>query len=316
MKYLSGVLSISVIAMLLLPSIAHADGAMLSHKPMFKKSGETPVVKEPEQQAVILFTGDMEQLIISPTYQGPSGRLAWIVPVPARPVVDTADMRIFVELKALLRTKPSQSRFGSSSGFGGAGQAGKPAVEVIERKVIGGYDISVIESADGTELMRWLESNEFRLPSNARSPIVDYVRGGWFFVACKVTAPDAVEPNDARDLSPIRIRFPVSKPIYPLRLSAANPGAFDILVYIISPMSAIGSTSTNLVLDRGPRKCTLMHRVVAVLPRVVPGESSDPCPALLKLVDDDTYIWRESLQLLPSDCRRDVLWYAPGSVEF
>ncbi|MHB1001928.1 MAG: DUF2330 domain-containing protein [Armatimonadota bacterium] len=301
------VLTISMLV-LLIYGTAFSDGAMFSHRSSADKG---IVVKEPEQQAVVLFTGSEEQLIISPTYKGPAGRFAWVIPVPTMPKVDTADMRIFNELKTLL--PPKAQRSGVKGGLGGiSGKDEKPAVEVLERKTIGGYDMSVIKSADGTELFKWLQDNEFHLPQKARSPIVDYVRGGWFFVACKVNAAGPGDGEQTGNLSPIKITFKSQRPIYPVRLSAANPEPFDMLIYVITPASAITTGSTVLRVDRGPRKCTPVLNASALIRPIVYGNAPDDHPALSALVHEDAYVWRESVRLMPSDCRSDLLWYQPG----
>lgn len=296
----------AVILVFLICGSAFGDGAMFSHR---SSVGKGVVVKEPEQQAVVLFTGQEEQLIISPTYKGPAGRFAWVIPVPSMPRIDTADMSIFKELKILIPPRMQKS----GSGLGGvSGKDGKPKVEVIERQMIGGYDVSVIQSTSGTELYKWLQDNGFDLPRSARSPIVDYVKGRWFFVACKVNASGLGDGEQTGDLSPIRMTFKSQRPIYPIRLSAANPEPFDMLVYVIVPISVIVPGSTVLSIDLGPRKCTPVLRAEAVIRAVAAVDASNKYPALSAFVREDAYVWRESVRLMPSDCRRDLLWNQPG----
>ncbi len=67
-----------------------ADGGFLG------KRGD---IAEPDQKAVILFSGGVEDLIIQVQYEGAVNDFAWLVPLPAKPEVSVVEGNPFPELR-------------------------------------------------------------------------------------------------------------------------------------------------------------------------------------------------------------------------
>lgn len=213
-------LLLSILVVLAACGPAVGDGIFVPDLATWKQLREEGRIAEPEQHAIIFFDNGQEQLFIKPKYEGPAEKFAWIVPVPSKPEVEIADEALFFEV------------FGATNKM----IAAEPAkVEVLEQKVVGDYAVSVLRSEDGDALTKWLAENGYHLPDSASVPVAGYVAKGWTFVACKIVAAKASGSVRSGALQPLKLTFATKKPVYPLRLSAANPGPFDLIVHLIIP---------------------------------------------------------------------------------
>ena len=114
--------------------------------------------------------------------------------------------------------------------------AGKSAaVEVLKSGVVGSYDVAVISSPDGAALRDWLTEFGVSVTPAETSVIGAYAKEGWCFVASKlaVTSEMIAAPH------PLGLRFAVSSPVYPMRLTGVGndvsggsvPLELELLVY-------------------------------------------------------------------------------------
>lgn len=121
---------------------------------------------------------------------------------------------------------------GTPRGGGGPG----PAVEVLERRVIGSYDVSTVASADPDALGAWLKDNGFTMSPAAQPVIADYVKAGWVFSAAKLRRDkDTLEPSAPH---PLVFKFKSHDPVYPLRLTAVENGPLKVDLYVFGPERA------------------------------------------------------------------------------
>lgn len=294
--------------LLLLATVTYADGIMMpEEKAAALQRMEQALINEPEQKAAIFFSNGVEQLIISPSYEGSAERFAWVVPVPAKPQVEVADAALFHDLMDITKTmimavEPA------------IGTLAEDSVKVIERKTVGDYDVSVLSSTEGNALMKWLSSNGYHLPAKAADPIQYYVGKRWTFVACRVKDPSAsAQGLRTGTLAPLSMTFASKRPIYPLRLSSANPKPFTLLVYLIVPPDTNGGVKI-VTLDAppptayGPR-CDFSDRHTL-------GPESDgypAVPALRKLAPCDSVVWAavhpyNAPEVRPEQCTHDLAW--------
>jgi hypothetical protein len=118
------------------------------------------------------------------------------------------------------------------------GIASGPAVagvEVLERKLVGSFDVGVLRSDDSGALAHWLDDNGFAVPSAAKPAMDQYVREGWFFVAAKVHR----DGSGVATPHPLVLRFAAKEPVYPMRLTAAaidHPLRLEL--YVFGPQRA------------------------------------------------------------------------------
>jgi len=208
---------------------ALADGAFLAPNP------ERTDIREPEQKAVIYWHDGTEDLILNASYEGAPADFAWVVPVPAKPQVEEFDGAIFHELARLTAPPPMlEGRQDKAKSMAAAPTA--PAVEVVERKEVGPYDVAVLTATGAGALSQWLERNGYRFPAEHAAVLEHYTRGTWHFVAMRVAPGKAgrVAGLASGAVASIRLTFACpDAPLYPLRISAINEGATEVLLYLL-----------------------------------------------------------------------------------
>lgn len=211
---------------------ARGDGCFL---PPLDYSGQD--LTEPSQRAVVVHCDGRESLFLFVDYQGASDRFAWIVPCPAKPDVRTAGSKVLLEvakyyhhLEVLRWQEELRQRGGDEGQQGGGGpQPESQEVRIHEVKLAGPYEIAIVSANEGESLAAWLTRNGYAAPANAAPILQKYIDQRWYFAAIKVRAV----AGRLQTLPPILLQFPTDMPIYPLRISAINPGLVDVLVYYL-----------------------------------------------------------------------------------
>lgn len=298
-----------VAVLLLAQSLALADGVFFPTEQQWKQMRERSLINEPEQKAVVFFSKVTEQLIISPSYDGPSSSFAWVLPVPSRPKVEILKGAIFHELAALTMPKPALHKGRSDS----VSASAPGAVTVLERKTVGAYDVSVLQATDGQALMKWLKANKYHLPEKAVGPIQSYVKQKWTFVASRIKVPADSKGLKTGTLAPLRLTFKAGKPVYPLKLSSANPKPFSLVVYYIVRTRDIGVREDWMPLLSSPRS---PNEPVRTYRKAVVEIGQKSYPTLKKLDSGEMQVFVERSYVSPSQCTRDMVWEAPQHIIF
>ena len=293
-----------LLTFLVLQGTAFGDGCFMPEERTWQQQREQALINEPEQKAVVFFSKGTEQLIISPSYEGASTGFAWVLPVPTRPKVEILKGAIFHELAKLVMPKPRAMHKNKATD---ALSAPAGAVIVLERKTVGAYDVSVLQATDPKALMNWLKANKYHLPANAVKPMKSYVNERWTFVACRIKVPGSAKGLRTGTLAPLRLTFKAENPIYPLRLSSANPERFDLLVYVILRTEDIGGLKSKLALAGSPGK----PNQAATLRKAIVSEDQDSYPTLAKLGSPEMQVFVEHSYPMPSQCVRDMIWTLP-----
>ena len=292
-----------ILYVLLAVGIVRPDGIMLPDLSAWRAQRERALINEPEQKAAIFYEKGREQLIISPSYAGPSSNFAWVIPVPARPQVKILRGELFHELARIVEPAPPRSPSTKSAGRASDSASGG-GVTLLERKTVGAYDVSVLSATDGNALKKWLDRNRYYLPDSARRPIAAYVRQKWTFVACRIKAPKQA-PKQASGLqsgtlAPLHLTFATPHPIYPMRLSSANPRPFKVLLYLIVPAAEVGSVKLTSWPGASPTEGDGVP--VRLFAR---GEEY---PTLNRLSSRFLRIFWKKTTLPPESCTRDYIW--------
>lgn len=295
----------AALALQVLPVAVGADGCLMVDEATWRARRERALINEPEQKAVVFFSKGTEQLIISPSYEGPSSNFAWVVPVPSRPKVEILEGAIFHELARLVSPPPTAGKFVAADR---AALAEVPAVTVLERKTVGSYDVSVLSANDSGALMRWLSNHKYHLPEKARAPVNSYIKQRWTFVACRIKAPGSAKGLKTGTLAPLKLTFKADGPVYPLRISAANPEPFDLLVYLVVPSNEAGRDERYVGLVR---PCGIETRVDTRLAATLEA-GQDDYPTLAKLSTQDLTVYRVVAgwkgKMEPRHCTNDLFW--------
>ena len=308
------VAALTLVGLGLLSEVGQTDGCLMPSGKAWKIQREKALINEPDQKALIFFRDGTEQLVISPSFDGATGDFAWVVPVPARPKVKVLEGAPFHELARLVEPAPPRSMSAKMS----APAAGRPSgpVTVLERKTVGDYDVSVLSSTDANALMHWLETNSYHLPPKAEAPMQEYVKKGWTFVACRIKAPKSAQGLHKGTLTPLRLIFPASKPIYPMRLSSANPEPFMMLVYLVMPSGGGGGISRHVTPTISV--ATAPDTVDCQKPRhpaaLFTQENRRSFPTLAGLSRFDLNVYFIRTEIRPEDCTQDIAWNTPTTI--
>jgi len=289
-----------VLLMLLLGTgAAYADGCYFMRETDWRKLREKAFITEPEQKALILFNNGQEDLIISPSYQGAAADFAWVIPVPARPKVATLEGALFHEMAAL----QPLGRYKKAAAPASKSVGKSDDVKVIERKTVGDYDVSVLEANNGHALLEWLTLHQYHLHAAAEKPLSTYVHEKWTFVACRIKAPATAAAGLQQGiLAPLRLTFRTRKPVYPMRLSAANHDPFIVQLYLVLP-TRLGASFDVVYAPAQPRRWNIGARAIADL--ATPREH---CPTLAKLYAGAVRVYSQSMRIAPNECTADYVW--------
>lgn len=285
-------------ALALAAQTARADGALFPRKDAWQEQRERALITEPAQKAALIYSHGREQLIISPSFSGPPGDFAWVVPVPSRPQVKILHGALFHELARIVEPPPPVRVYTPDGGARAPGPPHRRPVVLLERKTVGAYDVSILSATDGGALQQWLDRNGYALPTRARRPLAQYVHERWTFVACRVKQPANARGLQQGVLAPLSLTFASPNLVYPMRLSAINPTRFDLLLYMLLPRGAEIPT-----LRQSPGASPQGRRAL-----VSPSGGFSPYRTLDGLhANTGQIVWFKTA-VAPQDCTRDYVW--------
>jgi uncharacterized protein (TIGR03382 family) len=159
-------------------------------------------------------------------------QFAWVVPVMAVPELAIGSQALFDRL--LQATVPTygystwsepcgdgeeidpcdQNDVGEKLDIGGGGAPDPDGPQVVEHRLVGAFEMFVLEGGTAEGVMTWLGDNGFAQDSAAAPILAEYVEQGFSFVAFKL-APDA----SAAEVHPVVLRMPVTEACVPIRLT-------------------------------------------------------------------------------------------------
>jgi hypothetical protein len=205
-------------------STVYADGVFV-----WNKGAD---IHQPAQKAIIYFEGTNEVMILQVKYEGPPRDFAWVVPLPSKPDVAAIDANKSPFEEISLYTQLRRR-------WGGRGKGLQTEqVTVLERKVVGVYDIAILAASNADALSSWLNKNGYTFPKKRREVLGYYTSKNWFYVAMRIDRK-ALKSNEIKKLStgelqPIRFSFATKEMVYPLKISSVNAGETEVLLYILS----------------------------------------------------------------------------------
>ena len=219
--------AIVVLLVAFAPRAARADGGVFLY-------GRDADVSMPDQKAIIVYDEETgrEDLILSVGLMGESPEVAWVVPVPSLPEVNTASEEWFEQLSDLTQPEIRTHRIVVSEPVP---PTEEPAggVTLHSREQVGVYDVSILSSDQPGELFEWLNENGYAFPEEGRPLLDTYeTEGGWYFVAVRVLSGESAFVEG--DVQPLWLSFDVDQPIYPMRLTTLVADYWmEILIYVL-----------------------------------------------------------------------------------
>ena len=123
-------------------------------------------------------------------------------------------------------------------------------VEVLQTTKAGVYDVTIIKGETAEAVEAWLESKGFAAPASATTVIEEYVADNWCFLAAKI-ATDAKGPDTKGTVShhPLKVSFPASQAVYPLKLTGSDGAAIQLDLYVIAERRAVADNIKTWLCD-------------------------------------------------------------------
>jgi len=236
------VLLTSMLALLVLsPLPALADGFFI---PKLDPNSYAQDITEPDQKAVIVHHDGKERLILQVGFKGSVSQFAWLIPTPSQPKLSPTDGRVF---EALHEATASRVRYwfdadtvlswGAGATASVGGPSGKPSVEVLERRAVAGYDVSVLRATSADDLLLWLRTNGYQVTDRIGPVLQEYIGKGWVFTAARIDTANRISTAGRSIeglLNPLQLEFAAEQPVYPLKISSLNSGRTNVLLYVIA----------------------------------------------------------------------------------
>ena len=227
-------------------TVAVAVAVLASVQPVLACGGffciDTPVDQNAER---IIFTQNGDGTVsayVQIEYTGAAPDFSWILPLPD--AIDAEDVEVPEDAMAAFRElevatdpvfiPPPLPECVTRVLMAMAAPAAQP-VEVFASGEVGPYGFDVVGSADPDALVSWLRDNSYRV-TEAMEPLIElYVEEQFVFLAMKLR-PD----QGAQDVEPVKVTYPSSQPMIPLRLTAvaANPN-MAVIVWIYADVQAV-----------------------------------------------------------------------------
>jgi hypothetical protein len=203
-----------------------ADGGMVAPPDV--------AIEEFGQVAIIRHQDGIEQLAVASSFRSEATDFAWILPLPAEPVVDSFRLTLLYELQQYCRPL-----YRSGSGFGCAGadyQSGRLGdslgVEQLGQGVIGPYAYQLLRATEPETLAGYLRNQGYELPVNAASVFGHYTEKNWqYFVVTRLL--DSVGLEYDRSVG-IRLTFASDSAVYPLYISRLSSGYSGVALYVVA----------------------------------------------------------------------------------
>lgn len=216
-----------------------ADGGYV---PKMAPEGDTQNLTEPTQRAVIAHFDGKQCMTLQVSFKGSASEFAWLIPTPSRPVLKRGHSKTF-KIMHYATASPVQYWFDAdslvieSAFMARASSSGsKMSVEVLERKLVGDYDTTVLRAKSATDLLDWLHKHGYRVTGKLKPVIEDYLRKGWVFTAARINTASLQNNSKQKEgmLEPLQLQFSCKHPVYPLKISSINHGPTSITLYILT----------------------------------------------------------------------------------
>ncbi len=185
-----------------------------------------------------------EHFIRQASFKGEAADFGFIVPTPAKPELEESGNEAFAMLSKL--TAPEIIRKSKPFSFGCSDsnpatpappKVAAASVEVLEEKLVAGFNAVVLAADSEDALVDWLKEHGYAYSPAIAEWARPYVQAKWKFTAMKVArGKDGETLGDVR-ASALRISFKTDRPLFPYREpdsteAAAKLGARDRLLRI------------------------------------------------------------------------------------
>jgi hypothetical protein len=191
----------------------------------------------------VIFTMDEGTITtyVQINYVGKADDFAWVLPLPAVPKVDTAEMAMFRDLDRLTqpvyiapRPPDCLRRVMPAMAQPGPRAVADSSTTVLASGEVGPFGYHVVTSPDPDDLVKWLRDNGYRITDEMVPLVKQYTDEGLVFLAMRLK-----QGQDASDIVPVKLTYEARLPSIPLRLTAvaATPD-MPVIVWLFGKSQA------------------------------------------------------------------------------
>jgi len=214
-----------------------------------------PIAQQAERIIFTINGDDTVTAYVQINYTGSAPDFSWVVPVPAVPEIDVAEIDTFNELDTLtapIFIPPLMPECVAPPDVMAGARAVEEAeldmaddVTVLSTGTAGPYGFDVITSENPDALIEWLNDNRYRVMPEMEPLIRAYNEENMVFLAMKLQ-PEA----GAQDIQPVVMTYTAETPTIPIRLTAvaANPN-MNIVTWVFASQQAIPQNYAHIAVD-------------------------------------------------------------------
>ena len=179
-------------------------------------------VDQSAERVIFTFDDGSISTYVQINYVGRPEDFAWVLPLPAVPQVETADMATFTDLDRLTRPVYLPPRPPScipmpamAAPAPQAARASDGSTTVLASGEVGPFGYHVVTSPDPDDLVRWLRDNGYRITDEMIPLVRMYTDDGMIFLAMRLKPGQGTT-----DIVPVKLTYEASLASIPLRLTA------------------------------------------------------------------------------------------------
>ncbi|WAC91907.1 DUF2330 domain-containing protein [Mycobacterium sp. Aquia_213] len=185
--------------------------------------------------ALLHWNGSSETIVMQLALNADTNNVALVVPTPTPATVTEGDKATFAELDTLTAPRVQQRRHWvlgqPGSGAPAPLEAAAPRGPTVVNQVhLGPLEATTLAGGDLSGLQKWLDDNGYAIRPAVSDALGPYVRDGWSFVAIRLTSSDPIVGG----LNPVRMTFPSTQLVYPMRLSVAAASPQQVTIFTLS----------------------------------------------------------------------------------
>ena len=258
-------------------------------------------------RALLVWKNSVEHYVIDPGLRGNAQDFGMAVAFPSRPEISKAPNNLFNELFEY--TKPiipprAASRSDTGSFFGATQSAPQEqAVTVIETKDVGDFTTTVLTATDSKALLEWLNQNGYKAKESDLQNFDYYIqKGGYYFVALKLSTTSTDTSTSDYKLTPIEFTFSTPQNFIPLRLvRGTSKHNVQFTLYTLSAQPLI------------------INGAGLMFSNTLPQQLSSDISSLTKYQSEGSWIIKQNVLLDTTEINEDLVatvWNSPKEMRY
>ena len=219
-------------------SVAFADGIVRAARG--QRAHRSYHVYEKHQEAILVSTQDdnnkaIQEMILKITVAGKSKDFGWIIPFPSKPDIQKESPGLFKDLSGYLNARmgPKKKRKSAVASRSSSRSSGAP-VRIIENKVVGNFETTVLTETAHGGLNQWLGDNGFEPFEEESNDVIGWYRKKGYVFAC-IRVKSELRGNRSIQSHPLRFTFRTGGTdgiFFPMKLTGEQDERFSVRLWV------------------------------------------------------------------------------------